>query len=871
MEGFLYQHGDRPLEGYTIQHAVGRGGFGEVYFAVSDSGREVALKAIQGYEEIELRGVRQCMNLKSPHLVTIFDVKYNDRKKPFVIMEYVSGPSLLDLLRDAPMGLGVQKMAFFLREIGKGLSFLHDCGIVHRDLKPGNIFYEDGRVKIGDYGLSKSMTPSRYSGQTMTVGTVHYMAPEIGEGSYDRSVDIYALGVVLFEMLRGAPPYTGSSVGEILMKHLSAEPDLTGIGEPFATAIGRAMDRDRTKRYQSVQELVEDVYDSAHVRNSVSLFAPNSLTMVAGRAAAEVRSSTPPKPPPKAPPIPTSTPPPLLPRPAPESPSLHQAVRDVRHAARHAAAQAREKIHAAVGRGHTTKTTEDIQAMLAGAGTLDQALPRTQRMYMALIAVGAMAIGSGLLSFGPGALADPLARILLAGAMIIGGTTGIGLARKRLKLAGESAGLARLGYGGLGCIFTCLAGMLAGLIIEESYGYRLWRGSVTDAFHGTLGAVCAGLLILNWLRSTTPGRPRRLVMGHAFVAGGLGLIFAALFEGVMPLAAGILAGITLTVQILSPMQRDGGSSTASHGEGFTPQPAPGPSGTTAVAVSPCKRIWATVLCLAGLFGLNGLHRFYVGKIWTGLLWLCTFGLFGIGQLIDGIRILIGHFTDADGRLLLVWESRSELRSAPLDPEAQARLAPGEVPPPRSVHAAPIDRYNWFGPTLSIVGGMMMFLAVLIGLGLAVNLPAIVASGLVDKGLARELAREFGDANWPETVGHFFTLVMWIVMLLAAIVLIAARRTAGFGSMVRAVAGGFGLLLTVSALQAALSPIAWDQVASSVDANRIGQAISRILAAIEEPIAILAAVLLLASMILLCWPARRKKAVLTGSAGREVER
>ncbi|MGA2440888.1 MAG: serine/threonine protein kinase, partial [Tepidisphaeraceae bacterium] len=73
--GYQYKHGDRPLEGYTIQRAAGRGGFGEVYFAVSDSGREVALKLVMTYEQIELRGISQCMNLKSPQLVTIFDVK----------------------------------------------------------------------------------------------------------------------------------------------------------------------------------------------------------------------------------------------------------------------------------------------------------------------------------------------------------------------------------------------------------------------------------------------------------------------------------------------------------------------------------------------------------------------------------------------------------------------------------------------------------------------------------------------------------------------------------------------------------------------------------------------------------------------------
>ena len=150
MEAYQYKYGDRPLEGYTIQRAAGRGGFGEVYYAVSDSGRQVALKVVQSYEQIELRGITQCMNLKSPHLVTVFDVRHNDQNKPFVIMEFVSGPALSDLIKESPGGLGTQKAAFFLQEIAKGLSYLHECGIVHRDLKPSNIFYENAYVKIGD-------------------------------------------------------------------------------------------------------------------------------------------------------------------------------------------------------------------------------------------------------------------------------------------------------------------------------------------------------------------------------------------------------------------------------------------------------------------------------------------------------------------------------------------------------------------------------------------------------------------------------------------------------------------------------------------------------------------------------------------------
>src|SRR6185436_7878698 len=105
MPAFRYKHGDRPLDGFTIERGVGRGGFGEVYYAISDSGREVALKVIQGYEQIELRGVSQCMNLKSPHLVSIFDVRHNPDNKPFVIMEFVSGPNLRQILDESPAGI----------------------------------------------------------------------------------------------------------------------------------------------------------------------------------------------------------------------------------------------------------------------------------------------------------------------------------------------------------------------------------------------------------------------------------------------------------------------------------------------------------------------------------------------------------------------------------------------------------------------------------------------------------------------------------------------------------------------------------------------------------------------------------------------
>src|SRR5947199_8065497 len=111
------------------------------------------------------------------------------------------------------------------------------------------------------------------------------MAPEVGAGKYDRSIDIYALGACLYEMLTGTVPFLGASPSEILMKHLSAEPDVSGIAEPFATVIKKSMAKDPAQRYQTVQEMVEAVFGAEHVRMSVSHFSPDDLTMVAGRVA----------------------------------------------------------------------------------------------------------------------------------------------------------------------------------------------------------------------------------------------------------------------------------------------------------------------------------------------------------------------------------------------------------------------------------------------------------------------------------------------------------------------------------------------------------------------------------------------------------
>ena len=285
---FHFNQGDRPLPGYTIQRGIGTGGFGEVYYATSDGGKEVALKYLRDNPQVELRGATHCLNLKSPHLVALHDIKQSPNGDFFVIMEYVNGPTLRDLMNAEPQGLGPQKAAYFLREIGKGLAYLHDRGIVHRDLKPGNIFYEDGYVKIGDYGLSKIMAASQHSGQTMSVGTVHYMAPEVGSGNYDRTIDVYALGVILYEMLLGRVPFSGASMGEVLMKHLTAQPEVDELPEPFPRVIRKALAKDPNDRYQTVSEMVSELFEIENLSRSVAAFEPASLSTLAARAARDV-------------------------------------------------------------------------------------------------------------------------------------------------------------------------------------------------------------------------------------------------------------------------------------------------------------------------------------------------------------------------------------------------------------------------------------------------------------------------------------------------------------------------------------------------------------------------------------------------------
>ena len=506
MHEYRYKYGDKPLEGYTIQRAAGRGGFGEVYYAISDSGRQVALKTVQNHQQIELRGIKQCMNLKSPHLVSIFDVKHNAQGQPFVIMEFVSGMSLRDLLNESPGGLGVQKSAFFLREIAKGLSHLHECGIVHRDLKPSNIFYENGYAKIGDYGLTKAITNNCRSEQTVTVGTVHYMAPEIGEGKYDFSIDIYALGVLLYEMLTGDVPFFGASPAEILMKHLSQAPDLSGLDATFARVIRKALAKDPAERYKTVQEMVEDVFGTEHIRQSVSQFSPESLSIVADHVAAKAKAAR----------AEEKKARPASPNPGQANENLSSLGENIGRRIGEAGDRLAEKI-AQAGSGTTGKSPQQIQ----------DSIGRVQRYILAAITVVIMSMGVGVLTRDTVGVGSFM--------MTLGVIAGISLMRWHFLRDAEPGQWRNWFAGGLG-IF--LGVMLSGGFFRTSP-----QNIVIPAI-----ALC----FVDWWKLTKADRKERVVWGTAIGTGMLGFFLAALFHGQPIATGGIIIASILGIQIISP-------------------------------------------------------------------------------------------------------------------------------------------------------------------------------------------------------------------------------------------------------------------------------------------------------------------------------
>ena len=282
---------------YALDREIGAGGMATVFLAQDlRHSRRVALKvlrpelaAVIGAERF-LAEIKLTANLQHPHILPLFDSGAADSYL-FYVMPYIEGETLRDRLtreKQLPLADAVR----IAREVGAALDYAHRHGVVHRDIKPENILLHDGSALVADFGIA--LAASKASGARMTetgmsLGTPHYMSPEqaMGEREITPRSDVYALGAVLYEMLTGEPPFTGSTAQAVVARVLTESPrSLTTqrhtIPPHLERAVLTALEKLPADRFATAAEFVEALKDSGYA-------ASGPVTRAAPAAAARGR------------------------------------------------------------------------------------------------------------------------------------------------------------------------------------------------------------------------------------------------------------------------------------------------------------------------------------------------------------------------------------------------------------------------------------------------------------------------------------------------------------------------------------------------------------------------------------------------------
>jgi len=259
-------------ERYEIKMLIGDGGMANVYLAYDLlEQRHVAIKSLRYELSKDERFIKrfkressQVIDLDHPNIVHVYAVE-EDGEQPFMVMEYVKGHTLKDYLREKG-ALDVGDAIYIMRQLLDGVRYAHENKIIHRDLKTQNIMItEDLEVKVTDFGIALSSNEADITQTNTIMGSVHYLAPELARGSLatNRS-DIYALGIIFYELLTGTVPFKGEGAVNIALQHLEDPmPSILTVDETLPQGLDYIIKRATSKppgdRYGSCDEFLTDL------------------------------------------------------------------------------------------------------------------------------------------------------------------------------------------------------------------------------------------------------------------------------------------------------------------------------------------------------------------------------------------------------------------------------------------------------------------------------------------------------------------------------------------------------------------------------------------------------------------------------------